>query len=58
MNGAVTAARPEEFKCFLRDCEDPRIDGWAYEIPAKNCKLVLNSDNYLLTILTLTTRCS
>ena len=56
MNAAVTAARPEELKCFLRGCEDPKIDGWAYEIQAKKCKPTLNTDICLLTILT--TRCS
>ena len=44
MNTAVTAAMPDEVRCFFPDCEEPAKDGWAYKVP-KNCKLIFNSVN-------------
>ena len=45
MNTAVTAAVPDEVRCFFPACEDPVKEGWAYEIPKNSCKLIFNSVN-------------
>ena len=42
MNTAVTAAMPYAFKCYPSTCQDYWINGWKYEIPKKNCKLILS----------------